>query len=131
MLIVIDLALAAAEAAGDDDRLVLLCLLAGRDLALESHERGAALRRSELLLVAGGDPRRPLELRGRAVTALAEDLDQPERRTHIGEGLASLVPLAEHLPETTGALERLIGESDLAWQCYVMALLAEHLTDDE
>jgi hypothetical protein len=131
MLIDLDLALAAAEVASNEDRLVLLCFLAGRDVALESHELGAALRRSELLLAAGGDPRRPLELHGRSVTALAEDLDQTERRAHIAGGLESLVPLAEHLPGTTRALVQLIGESDLAWQCYAMARLAEHLADDE
>ena len=68
-------------------RLVLLCFLAGRDVALDAHELGAALRRSELLLAAGGDPRRPLELHGRAVTALAEDLDEPERRAQLAAGL--------------------------------------------
>ena len=120
-------ALAAAEAATAEDRLVLLSFLAGRDLALESHELGAALRRSELLLAAGGDPRRPLELHGRAVTALAEDLDEAERRTRVAAGLASLAPLADHLSETTRALEQLAREPDLAWQCHAMALLAEHL----
>ena len=36
-----------------------------------------------------------------------------------------------HLPETAAALERLIHDDDLAWQCYAMARLAEHLADDE
>jgi len=50
------------------------CLLAGRGVTFDEHELHAALCRSELLLAAGGDPRRRLELFGRAVTALAEEL---------------------------------------------------------
>ncbi|MCY7302787.1 MAG: hypothetical protein LH654_07070 [Thermoleophilia bacterium] len=122
--------LRAAEATGGDDRLVLLCLLAGRNLALDERDVASALRRSELLLAAGGDPRRALELHGRAVTALAEDLDRPERRAKLASGLATLAPAATGLAEVTAALERLTLDADLAWQCYAMARLAEHLADD-
>ena len=127
----LDHALAAAEAAEGEDRLVLLCFLAARDVRLDAAELRAALRRAELLLAAGGDPRRPLELHGRAVTALADDLDEPERRAQIALGLATLLPLVEHLAGAAGALEQLVGDSDLAWQCYAMSLLAGHLSDDE
>jgi hypothetical protein len=123
--------LEAAEAADSDARLVLLCLLAGRDVVFDEHEVAAALRRSALLLVAGGDPRRPLELHGRAVTALAEDLDGPERRAQISAGLAALVSGASDLPEVTGALDQLTHDGDLAWQCYAAVCLAEHLADSE
>lgn len=127
----LDDALAAAEAATGNDRLVLLCFLAGRDVALDPHELGAALRRSELLLAAGGDPRRPLELYGRAVTALAEDLDEPERRLQLTSGLSSLVSATERLPGVAEALARLSRDTDLAWQCHAMARLAEALADGE
>lgn len=123
--------LEAAEATGSDARLVLLCLLAGRDVVFDEHEVAAALRRSELLLAAGGDPRRPLELHGRAVTALAADLDNPERRAQLAAGLAELAPAATGLAEVAAALERLAHDADLAWQCNAMARLAEHLADDE
>ena len=123
--------LRAAEKIGGDDRLVLLCLLAGRDLSCDENEVAAALRRSELLLAAGGDPRRPLELHGRAVTALAEDLDAPERRAQLAAGLAGLARAATGLPEVAAALARLTDDGGLAWQCYAMARLAEHLADDE
>lgn len=122
--------LRAAEATGGDDRLVLLCLLAGSGLVLDEHDLAAALRRSELLLAAGGDPRRPLELHGRAVTALAEDLDGPERRAQLSAGLATLARSATGLSEVTSALERLRHDADLAWLCYALACLAEHLADD-
>jgi len=126
----LDGALQSAEAAAGDGRLALLCFLAGRDVAVDEDELVAALRRSELLLAAGGDPRRPLELDGRAVTALAEDLDEPGRRVQLAAGLSMLVPATNHLPETAAALERLIHDADLAWQSYAMARLAEHLADD-
>ena len=66
---------------------MLLCFLAGRDVELEETELHAAIRRAELLLAAGGDPRRPLELYGRAVTALAADLDDPVSREQLAVGL--------------------------------------------
>jgi cytochrome c biogenesis protein CcmG/thiol:disulfide interchange protein DsbE len=132
-LMALDHALAAAEAADGEDRLVLLSFLAARSLRLDPHELGAALRRAELLLAAGGDPRRPLDLYGRAVTALAEDLDDPQRRVQILVGLGSLRPLveSERLTGAAGALEQLTEDSELAWQCYAMSLLAEHLSADE
>ena len=106
-------------------------MLAGRDLAIGESDAAAALRRSELLLAAGGDPRRPLELRGRAVTALAEDLDEPDRRAHLATSLTALASESTNLPRVTVAIERLAHDTDLAWQCYAMARLAEHLTNDE
>jgi len=107
----------------------LLCFLAGREVELDAEEANGALRRAELLLVAGGDPRRPLELRGRAVTAVAADLDTPERRRRLDESLAALEREAEGLPRATAALHRLRAEPDLAWQCYAASLLAEELGD--
>ena len=127
----LDHALTAAEEAAAEDRLVLLCFLAGRDVALDAGDLRAALRRSELLLAAGGDPRRPLELRGRAVTALAADLDEPGRRTQLLAGLASLVSATGNLPRAADALAHLTRDTDLAWQCYAMALLGEALADGE
>jgi hypothetical protein len=123
--------LEAAEATGADDRLVLLCLLAGRGLLIDEHDVSAALRRSELLLAAGGDPRRPLELHGRAVTSLADDLDSPARRAQLAGGLASLAVAARSLEHVTSALARLRADEQLAWQCYAMSRLAEHLADDD
>jgi hypothetical protein len=108
----------------------LLCFLAGRDVELDAEEANGALRRAELLLAAGGDPRRSLELFGRAVTAVAEDLDQPERRRQLDEGLAALERDADGLPRATEALRRLRAEPDLAWQCFAASLLAEKLGAD-
>ncbi len=108
----------------------LLCFLAGRDLGIDEAEANGALRRAELLLAAGGDPRRSLELFGRAVTAVAADLDTPERRRRLDDGLAALEVDAEGLPRASEALRLLRDEPDLGWQCYAASLLAEALGED-
>ncbi len=120
-----------AENAPEADRLVLLCLAAGRHVVLDPRESNAALRRAYLLLAAGGDPRRPLELHGRAVTALADDLDTPNNRAQLATGLSSLHEAATGLRLTTAALNALCLDSELAWQCFSMALLARALADEE
>ena len=121
----------AAERADPQEQWVLLCFLAGRSVSLDEHELNAALRRSELLLATGGDPRRPLELYGRAVTALAEDLDSPAGRAELAAGLAALGPQVEGLRGATEALRLLTRDADLAWQCFGMALLAEVIAAED
>src|SRR3954449_11413496 len=97
-----------SEHAPPEEQWALLCFLAGRSVTVDEAELHAALRRSELLLATGGDPRRPLELYGRAVTALAEDLDDPVRRAALPAGLEALRPELEGLRGATEAL-RLLG----------------------
>ncbi len=121
----------AAERADPHEQWVLLCFLAGRSVQIDAQELNAALRRAELLLAAGGDPRRPLELYGRAVTALAEDLDDPTARTQLARGLDALIPVVAGLNGAAEALGLLSRDADLAWQCYSLALLAEELADEE
>ena len=119
------------EHSSPEEQWVLLCFLAGQSVTVDMAELHAALRRSELLLAAGGDPRRPLELYGRAVTALAEDLDDPILRAELAAGLEALQPEIKGLRGATEALRLLGRDSDLAWLCYAMSLLAEHLADEE
>jgi hypothetical protein len=107
--------------------MVALCLLAGRRVTIDGDDLRGALRRSELLLAAGGDPRRPLELYGRAVTALASDLDGPGARAQLAAGLAELGHGLSSPHDLTESLDLLAQDADLAWQCYAMALLAEEL----
>jgi hypothetical protein len=114
-------------AGGDDEGLVSIALVAGSDLELPEDELNAALRRALLLLAAGGDPRRELELHGRAVSALAADLDSPGRRSHVLAGLAALRLAAAGLPLVEGALARLLADRDLAWQAFACAVLAHEL----
>src|SRR6476660_10576975 len=78
------------ERAEPDEQWAMLCFFAGRQVTLEEDELNAAVRRAELLLAAGGDPRRRLDPFGRAATALADDLDTAERRAQLRVGLESL-----------------------------------------
>jgi hypothetical protein len=112
---------------GDVEGLVSLALAAGSDIELPEDELNAAVRRSVLLLAAGGDPTRELELDGRAVTALAADLDAPARRNELAARLAGLRHPAAGLPLVEGALARLSADSDLAWRSFACALLAHEL----
>src|SRR3954470_3257331 len=111
------------EHAPPEEQWTLLCFLAARSITVDEAELHAALRRSELLLATGGDPRRPLELYGRAVTALAEDLDDPGLRSQLADGLEALRPELDGLRGATEALRLLGRDGDLAWQCYAMSLL--------
>ena len=117
--------------ATDSERLVGVAYLAGRDVELDPAELSASIRRSQLLLAAGGDPRRTLELGGRAVVALAEDTDAEDRRAALQAGLASLAgPLAGTAP-LADAVARLRADEHLAWRAYAAALLADSLADDD
>ena len=120
----------AAERAEPPEQWALLCFLAGQSVTIDEDELKAALRRSELLLAAGGDPRRPLELYGRAVTALARDLDDPTLRAQLADGLSALTPAVDGLRGAGEALRLLGRDGELAWQCYAMALLAEELAGE-
>ncbi len=107
-----------------------LAFLAGRHVELGEDVRNAAVRRAELLLVAGGDPHRQLELFGRAATAVAADLDSPRAREQLAAGLAALDDDTRGLPGAGEALRVLRSDRDLAWQCYAAAVLADALDDE-
>ncbi|MGN6431016.1 MAG: hypothetical protein ACTHNB_09845 [Gaiellaceae bacterium] len=111
----------------DADIRPALAVLAAPEGVVAPDELGPPLRRAMLLLAAGGDPHRELELDGRAVTALAAELDQPERRAHVSRGLEALRPEAAGLPKVAPALEELLLDASLAWQAYACALLADEL----
>jgi hypothetical protein len=105
----------------------MLCFLAGREVELDPGEREAAVRRAELLLAAGGDPHRELELYGRATTALARDLDSPAARTQLRAALERLTEDADGLPGASEGIRLLLADDDLAWQCFALAVLADEL----
>ena len=115
---------------GPSNTLLLgLAWLAGQEVELDPDELKGALRRAELLLAAGGDPRRELELDGRAVTAVAGDLDDPLARDQLEDALARLTAGSEGLAAVSDGLARLRAQPDLAWQCYACTLLAEAIGD--
>jgi len=109
---------------------VSLMLLAGQSVSLDEAELRGATRRSIEILASGGDPRRELDPDGRAVTALANDLDAPERRVALGEGIASVRELLDGLPKLTGRLDALARDEALAWRWFACTLLAEELLEE-
>ena len=120
----------ALERAEPTEQWTMLCFFAGRDVVLDEAELNGAVRRAELLLVAGGDPHRALDPFGRAATALANDLDSPERRETLSRGLEGLRDDVAGLRGAREALALLLSDADLAWQVYATSLLAEALADE-
>jgi hypothetical protein len=118
------------ERAPEEEMWTALAFLAGRCVELDVEARNAAVRRAELLLAAGGDPHRPLELYGRAASAVASDLDSPEARAALRAGLDALEPDVNGLRGAGEALRLLRADADLAWQCFAAALLADTLGDE-
>jgi hypothetical protein len=98
---------------------------------LDEDERHGALRRALLLLAAGGDPGRGLDLNGRAVSTLAVDLDEPERRAALLSGLERLQADAQGLPHVSEALHALAEAPDVAWRAYACSLLAQELDEED
>lgn len=121
--------LEALEAGETVDALPVLAYAAGIEIDLGDGVHGAT-RRALLLLAAGGDPRRGLDLNGRAVTALADELDEPERRVELELGLIALERQAADLPRVREALTALRAEPSLAWRAFAAGVLADSLEDD-
>lgn len=120
--------LEARLAAGEEVELeVPLSLLAGREVTLEEGDLRGARRRAVQLLATGGDPRRELDPDGRAVSALAADLDSPKRRAALAVGLIALRGTVEGLPKVAERVERLLADEELAWRWFACTLLAEEL----
>ena len=124
-------ALVAAAQAGVDEQRALLAVVAGRDVRIDPDELNGAIRRAQLLLATGGDPRRALDPQGRAVTAVAADLDDPSRRKALAAGLAALEPVVTDIPSLRGVLDELRDDPDLAWRAFATATVADALDEDE
>ena len=111
--------------------LVVLAAVAGTDVNVPDAERHGATRRALLLLTAGGDPTRGLDLNGRAVSALADDLRTVDRRLALESGMGELRTQARGLPYVSEAVKGLIDAPDVAWRAYACSLLAEELGADD
>ena len=107
----------------------MIAWIAGSTIPLDDAELHGARRRSLLLLAAGGDPHRAIELDDRAVTALAAELDRPERREALAHSLAQLRGDAEGLPLSSAAVDALLADRDLAWRAFAAGLLGEELAE--
>lgn len=107
--------------------LVVLASVAGQEVQIDEDEAHGASRRALLLLAAGGDPDRGLDLNGRAVTALAEEMRTVDRQLALERGLDELKAQAKGLPHVSEALAALRATPDVAWRAYACSLLAEEL----
>src|SRR5207247_9770271 len=96
------------EAGAEADVRPALALLAAPEPLIEPDELTPALRRAMLLLAAGGDPQRELELGGRAGSALAAELGRPGRRPEVSRGLGALAEGAAGLAHVCPAMGRLV-----------------------
>lgn len=119
--------LAAGEESDLATVLVALAFSAGQAILIPEAERRAAARRALLLLASGGDPARGLDLDGRAVTALADDLDTSKRRSELLTGLGQLMAAAADLDHVDAALRALVNDQDVAWRAYAASILAEEI----
>jgi hypothetical protein len=110
--------------------LVVLAAVAGDDVPLDEDEVHGACRRALFLLTAGGDPERGLDLNGRAVSALADELRTVDRQLALEQGLAELRAQAKGLPHVSEAVHALADAPDVAWRAFACSLLAEELGED-
>lgn len=109
------------------DPLPVLAYVAGQAVELDDETLNGARRRALLLVAAGGDPHRELDVDDRAVKALAADLYTEERRDELARAIDALVLRVRDLPVAREAAIFLAADVDLAWRLFSLALLAEEL----
>ena len=109
------------------DPLPVLAFVAGQGVELEDEDLNGARRRALLLVAAGGDPHRELDVDDRAVKALATDLYSEDRRDQLGRSVDALVVRVRDLPAAREAALFLAADLDLAWRLFALGLLAEEL----
>jgi hypothetical protein len=108
----------------------LVAFVAGASVEIPEAELAAARRRAMLVLAAGGDPHRELELDSPAVDVLARDVSTSVRRTALADGLRALQDHAAELPFVAALVTRLEDDADLAWRAFALALLADELSGE-
>jgi len=109
------------------DPLPVLAYIAGQSVEIDDADLNGARRRALLLVAAGGDPHRELEVDDRAVKALASDLYTDERREQLGRSIDALVLRVRDREAAREAALYLAGDVDLAWRLFSLTLLAEEL----
>jgi hypothetical protein len=109
------------------DPLPVLAYIAGQAVEISEADLNGGRRRALLLVAAGGDPHRDLEVDDRAVKALAADLYTDERREQLGRSIDALALQVRERPVAREAALFLAGDVDLAWRLFSLGLLAEEL----
>src|SRR2546423_11776600 len=107
------------------DPLPVLAYIAGQEVEIDDQDLNGARRRALLLVAAGGDPHRELDVDDRAVKAIAADLYTQERRDDLARAIDAIVLRVRELPVARDAALFLAGDVDLAWRLFTLALLAE------
>ncbi len=115
------------EAGELGDPLPVLAYIAGQAVEIDGEDLNGGRRRALLLVAAGGDPQRDLDVDDRAVKALAADLYTDERREQLGRSIDALVLRVRELPVAREAALFLASDVDLAWRLFSLSLLAEEL----
>jgi hypothetical protein len=111
------------------DPLPVLAYIAGQAVELDEEELNGARRRALLLVAAGGDPHRELDVDDRAVKAVAADLYTEGRREQLARSIDALVLRVRDLQTAREAALFLAGDVDLAWRMFSFGLLAEELAE--
>lgn len=109
------------------DPLPVLAYIAGQAVEISEEDLNGGRRRALLLVAAGGDPHRDLDVDDRAVKALAADLYTDERRDQLGRSIDALVLRVRELPVAREGALFLAADVDLAWRLFTLSLLAEEL----
>jgi hypothetical protein len=110
--------------------LVVLCWLVRERVEIPEPELNAARRRAMFVLAAGGDPNRDLALDSIAAERLAAELDTPDRRAQLADGLTQLGRPADGFPAVLSALEMLHAAPELAWRSFALAILADEVAGE-
>jgi hypothetical protein len=111
------------------DPLPVLAYVAGSSIEIDDSELNGARRRALLIVAAGGDPHRELDVDDRAVKSIAADLFTTDRRAQLARGIDELVLRVRDLPAARAGAIFLAGDVDLAWRLYTLGLLAEELAE--
>lgn len=109
------------------DPLPVLAYIAGQAVEIDDEDLNGGRRRALLLVAAGGDPHRDLDVDDRAVKALAADLYTDERRAQLSRSIDALVLQVRERPVAREAALFLAADLDLAWRLFALSLLAEEL----
>jgi hypothetical protein len=105
-------------------------------VGIEDHELRGAVRRALFLAAAAGDPNDALGAAdARAVTALAEELGNGDRRRALADAIRGDLARATgaHLPRAASVLRELAAPQEdpqLAWRLFCAALLAAAAYDE-
>jgi hypothetical protein len=106
---------------------VSIAWAAGAAVEIPEEELNEALRRALVVRAVGGNPQREVGLDEEAVARLADELESPARRQEL---LVSIDALRSGSlgPRALEAADALLGDGDLAWQCFAAGQLAAELS---